>query len=70
MTKSFVLFQDMNECLGDNECHAFADCTNTDGSYTCTCKDGYQGNGKECAKGELEIKGRLFNGSKTVFEKA
>ncbi|CAH3197854.1 unnamed protein product, partial [Porites evermanni] len=38
----------VNECLGDNDCHTFADCTNTNGSYTCKCKQGYQGNGKEC----------------------
>ena len=42
----------MNECLGDNDCHTFADCTNTNGSYTCKCKQGYQGNGKECTKGK------------------
>ena len=46
------LFLDVNECLGDNDCHTFADCTNTNGSYTCKCKQGYQGNGKECTKGK------------------
>ena len=43
---------DINECLGDNLCDNFADCTNTEGSYTCKCKDGYQGNGQECTKGK------------------
>ena len=46
------LFLDLNECLGHNDCHTFADCTNTNGSYTCKCKQGYQGNGKECTKGK------------------
>ena len=36
-----------------NDCDEFADCFNTNGSYTCSCKDGYQGNGKECAEGEM-----------------
>ena len=38
----------MNECASDNDCHANAQCTNTDGSYTCSCLDGYAGDGKNC----------------------
>lgn len=41
---------DINECF-DNVCDPFADCTNNEGSYTCKCKEGYSGNGKECTKG-------------------
>lgn len=41
---------DINECF-DNVCDPFADCTNNEGSYTCKCKQGYSGNGKECTKG-------------------
>ncbi|XP_078702689.1 uncharacterized protein LOC144928343 [Branchiostoma floridae x Branchiostoma belcheri] len=44
---AFICAQDVNECTA-NPCHEFADCTNTDGSYTCTCRDGYMGNGKNC----------------------
>ena len=32
-------------------CHAGATCDNTDGSYTCTCNDGYEdmnGDGRDC----------------------
>ena len=29
-------------------CHSEADCTNTEGSFTCTCKSGYTGNGQLC----------------------
>ena len=39
---------DLDECAGKNKCHAKAQCTNTDGSYTCGCLDGYAGNGKNC----------------------
>ena len=34
-------------------CAAEADCINTAGSFICTCKDGYQGNGKTCKGTEI-----------------
>ncbi|XP_065667890.1 uncharacterized protein LOC100197784 isoform X3 [Hydra vulgaris] len=40
---------DVNECNFDNNCHAFAFCTNTFGSYTCTCKLSFEGDGISCA---------------------
>ena len=43
----------MDECASDNECHVNAQCTNTDGSYTCGCLDGYAGDGKICTGGRL-----------------
>ncbi|XP_056128438.1 uncharacterized protein si:ch73-105b23.6 isoform X2 [Rhinichthys klamathensis goyatoka] len=30
-------------------CHEMADCTSTGYNYTCKCKPGYAGNGKECS---------------------
>ena len=41
-------------CKGGNDCHSNAECIdNTNGNglseYTCRCKEGYQGNGKECS---------------------
>ena len=41
---------DIDECTNaeTNECHFNASCNNTEGSYTCRCLDGYQGNGKNC----------------------
>ena len=42
-----VLFTDVNECEMD-PCHADAECTNTAGSYMCTCNAGYSGDGIQC----------------------
>ena len=40
---------DVNECKNATyPCHANATCNNTEGSYTCTCKDGYFGDGNNC----------------------
>ena len=48
----------MNECFPDqisddylhltHNCHADANCTNTKGSFYCTCLNGYSGNGVDC----------------------
>ena len=42
-----VLFLDIDECLG-NPCDRNAICSNTAGSFSCTCKNGYSGNGTAC----------------------
>ena len=41
-------FEDINECNGDHECDQV--CTNTDGSFVCSCDDGYllQADGRTC----------------------
>ena len=31
-----------------NDCHVNAECTNTNGSYTCNCNNGYDGDGISC----------------------
>ena len=46
----FMLPSDIDECLGDTDtCHSNATCTNSIGSYLCTCVTGYTGNGFLCA---------------------
>ena len=43
------LTTDDNECtLGTNNCHANAECTNTQGSFSCACVAGYSGDGVNC----------------------
>ena len=68
---------DDDECgLASTECHHFADCNNNDGSYTCTCKNGYKGDGdKECkiidACGEMDRcgpHGKCFNVITTGYQ--
>ena len=40
--------RDIDECDSSMSCDANAECTNSEGSYSCECKDGYLGNGKLC----------------------
>ncbi|KAL5010998.1 hypothetical protein ScPMuIL_013303 [Solemya velum] len=42
-------YEDIDECSKDiHHCDTNAVCLNTPGSYTCTCKTGYTGNGNTC----------------------
>ena len=44
-----LLVSDDDECLaGTHQCDETANCTNTNGSYTCECDIGYTGNGYIC----------------------
>ena len=42
---------DIDECASPetNECDTNAECSNTEGSYTCSCRVGYTGDGRSCA---------------------
>ena len=47
---SITCHLDIDECKDDNYvCDVNANCTNTYGSYNCTCKEGYTGNGRSCS---------------------
>jgi len=51
-----LLFLDKNECaLGEDNCHVNAVCNNTIGSFNCTCKEGYSGDGVTQCKGDSQI---------------
>ena len=40
---------DINECLLEKtKCSSNAQCINTQGSYSCKCHDGYEGDGETC----------------------
>lgn len=48
-----IFHLDVDECgAGTFSCDADAECINTKGSYNCSCKPGYQGDGKTC-EGEI-----------------
>ena len=45
----FNVTTDDDECtMGTDNCHANAECTNTPGSFTCACVEGYNGDGVNC----------------------
>ena len=46
---TFNFSPDINECDdGTASCDVNAQCTNTDGSYNCSCSSGYSGDGMTC----------------------
>ena len=47
--KTHCTFLDVDECTeGIHNCHADGMCTNTNGSFYCTCQVGYTGDGINC----------------------
>ena len=48
---------DINECANQTSsgCHENADCIDAAGNYTCSCRNGYQGNGFIC-EGKIAAK--------------
>ena len=43
------IVSDIDECAeGVHKCHGKAECMNNDGSFLCSCKSGYIGNGMHC----------------------
>ncbi|NP_001164161.1 signal peptide, CUB and EGF-like domain-containing protein 2 isoform 2 precursor [Homo sapiens] len=53
--------EDVDECAqGLDDCHADALCQNTPTSYKCSCKPGYQGEGRQCE--DIDECGNELNG--------
>ena len=50
-----IFIIDIDDCENDelNNCDLNALCTNTEGSYVCSCRGGYTGDGKICTGGEV-----------------
>ena len=48
----WLLFSsDIDECeLDRDNCDRNAECSDTEGSFTCTCDPGYTGDGTTCSK--------------------
>lgn len=63
---------DVDECgLGLHDCHKDAICTNTDGSFSCKCRRGYAGDGKNNCDRTCDhpcINGRCLGEPKFVCE--
>lgn len=63
LTCSFhtLLTLDVDECLSNlDNCSNNATCTNTIGSFNCSCNRGYQGNGTTCIGEYLYLIHRRF----------
>ena len=43
-----MYISDIDECEGPSPCDENAQCTNTIGSFTCDCNEGYSGDGMTC----------------------
>ena len=51
MSFIYILFvvSDIDECSNETHgCDVNAECNNTQGTYICRCKDGFQGSGISC----------------------
>lgn len=52
------LLVEVDECAsGTHNCHIDANCTNTKGSFYCTCHTGYSGDGVTCEGNVLSLSG-------------
>jgi len=55
-----MMYTDVDECAENNGgCSQFATCTNTPGTFNCTCNMGYRGDGFNCSGEIIVIHGKL-----------
>ena len=64
-----LMLLDIDECShGSHDCDVNANCTNTNGSHSCTCKEGYTGKGESCqGKIRLDLKKKQNNCSSLII---
>ncbi|CAB4017559.1 extracellular matrix A-like isoform X2, partial [Paramuricea clavata] len=43
-----ILVLDIDECCSNNTCHMNATCSDTPGSFVCTCNEGFEPSGDDC----------------------
>ena len=48
LLETHAQYTDVNECTNTTPCHSNANCSNTIGSFICTCVAGYSGDGLSC----------------------
>ena len=58
-----IVFTDIDEC-NDDVCDTNANCTNTNGSHNCICKEGYIITGQSCQR---RLEQRYLMWSKAAF---
>ena len=52
-----LLSVDIDECeLEGDDCHMYATCTDTIGSFECTCNSGFDGDGVNCTSMYANLK--------------
>ena len=57
-----VFFTDVNECTDlEGACHEKAECSNTEGSFTCSCSIGYTGGGVKTCYGNRKYRSHFLS---------
>jgi len=55
MCKCIFVPPDIDECANESRCVDNAQCNNLPGTYNCTCKNGFSGNGSVSCEGKVRL---------------
>ena len=71
LVKQHFLFSDIDECAQDthNCSKDGALCNNTEGSFNCTCKRGFTGDGYNCTGKDTCMAGKVRRTEAAVYNK-